>query len=245
MAKQFVNGSVEWLIAMREGALSWMRPMPKVPPARMHKPAVIGSAAWLDPLREARAEKPVKQVPWVKRKRLRASKTPRLSDGRLMTKAFIGALGQPCCYCRRQMSLTDPGLIPTRDHVHPVSKGGGGKRPGSGNVVWACDDCNHIKGNMLFDAWKLYMASTPYWWTRRKGKRRRVSVSSEVTPQAPIPVHETVMILRHGKAFWRAWKHGDGQPCECCRPAPCGDVTYSVDGLPIVPFCGKRDAHAP
>lgn len=49
-------------------------------------------------------------------------------------------------------------------------------------------------------------------------------------PVAPLPIEDTKYILEHGKKAWRANK----------RPARNGDLTYTADGYPIVPFCGQR-----
>jgi hypothetical protein len=67
------------------------------------------------------------------------------------------AIGTPCAYCKRPMSMTKPGLLPTRDHVWPRSKGGK-------YTIWACYDCNHIKGAMTPEEWTAYMAAFPHWW---------------------------------------------------------------------------------
>lgn len=49
-----------------------------------------------------------------------------------------------CAYCRSEAKLT-------RDHVHPISRGG---RDEPGNVVPACMRCNVSKKNRLISQWK-------------------------------------------------------------------------------------------
>ena len=65
--------------------------------------------------------------------------------------------GTPCAYCKRTMDARSPRLMPTRDHTEPRSMGGL-------HTVWACADCNNIKGNMTFKSWLEFMVDYPNWW---------------------------------------------------------------------------------
>lgn len=124
----------------------------------------IGTAAWLIALREG-AFSNQKPIPWEPPCRhipaRKISKDDNLSPVHGKPHA---AIGRKCSYCRRQMSFSYPGLRPTKDHVHPRSKGGRYK-------VWACDDCNGIKSNMTFVEWQEYMSANPQWWLKRKRNR--------------------------------------------------------------------------
>jgi hypothetical protein len=82
------------------------------------------------------------------------------------------------------MSVLDPGLFPTRDHVHPQSKGGQ-------YVVWACDDCNHVKDDMVLADWNNFMAANPEWWKLRKGVPQPKDGKMNVRP-----ISETMRVLR-------------------------------------------------
>lgn len=70
------------------------------------------------------------------------------------------ALGTPCPYCHRAMLAADPNRFPTRDHVHPRSKGGQ-------RTVWACWVCNNLKRDMTLPEWEAFMAANPNWWEKR------------------------------------------------------------------------------
>lgn len=69
--------------------------------------------------------------------------------------------GKSCAYCERQLEPIDSvsKLAATRDHVHPQHAGGR-------ISVWACRQCNHLKGGMLFSDWRAFMAAHPKWWTK-------------------------------------------------------------------------------
>ncbi len=60
-----------------------------------------------------------------------------------------------CLYCGNQFSDSDL----TRDHVHPVSRGG---HDTWDNVVAACKRCNHFKGNRLLEECGLELLALPY-----------------------------------------------------------------------------------
>lgn len=51
----------------------------------------------------------------------------------------------PCPYCRKQMLVLVRRLAPTRDHVHPKSRGGS---DGPENILVVCSKCNNDKGNL-------------------------------------------------------------------------------------------------
>jgi 5-methylcytosine-specific restriction endonuclease McrA len=63
--------------------------------------------------------------------------------------------GNMCLYCGKQ--LGDSNL--TRDHVVPVSRGGGNQWD---NVVASCRRCNHFKGSRLLEDTSLELLALPY-----------------------------------------------------------------------------------
>src|SRR6185295_790541 len=67
------------------------------------------------------------------------------------------AHGSPCHWCSRTMNVNCLDLMPTRDHVHPKSRGGR-------VIVWACMTCNTLKADMTERQWKLFMVANPQWW---------------------------------------------------------------------------------
>lgn len=150
--------------------------------------------------------------------------------------------GEKCTYCKRVMEsvLSRSRIAATRDHTVPRSKGGK-------ETVWSCRQCNSIKGDMDPDDWAAFMDSFPRWWAepafRHLGKaftpRNGHAAQKHPTNHqlAIVPYHESMMVMRHGKDFWKAWKEGAGEACACCRPAPRGDVHYTAEGWPIVPAC--------
>jgi hypothetical protein len=73
--------------------------------------------------------------------------------------------GKACPYCRRQMMLNHMKLEPTRDHVMP--KCANGKE-----IIICCRQCNGIKGHMLPDQWRSFMAANPGWWLLSRAERR-------------------------------------------------------------------------
>jgi HNH endonuclease len=75
------------------------------------------------------------------------------------------AHGKACPYCGRQMQINHPNLEPTRDHVTP-------KRIGGKEIIICCRQCNGIKGHMLPDQWRSYMAANPGWWLLSRAERR-------------------------------------------------------------------------
>lgn len=125
--------------------------------------------------------------------------------------------GKPCPYCKRQMNLRDVRLEPTRDHVIPKSLGGRA-------IVICCRQCNNIKGDMMPDIWAAYMLAHPGWWAASKGERRRVLaalrtkarpprfgprrppviVPPDLIYAKPLPMADSMFILKHGKKAYRA-----------------------------------------
>ncbi|WP_244299685.1 HNH endonuclease [Rubrobacter xylanophilus] len=66
--------------------------------------------------------------------------------------------GYRCQYCGRHKSELGRRECLTRDHVKPISRGGGN---GWDNVVTACTRCNARKGNRLPMECGMYPKSTP------------------------------------------------------------------------------------
>jgi 5-methylcytosine-specific restriction endonuclease McrA len=57
---------------------------------------------------------------------------------------LVAAIGKPCPYCGTPMAA------PTRDHIHPRSKGG--TLEGQNKAV-VCDPCNGDKGSQTLGSW--------------------------------------------------------------------------------------------
>lgn len=84
-----------------------------------------------------------------------------------------------CTYCKRKMhnrKLAFDGLLKTRDHYIPISRGG---RNTSENVRAACYKCNHVKGNMMPEVWEKFMLANPEWWLSREIFKRRKRAAAE------------------------------------------------------------------
>lgn len=80
-------------------------------------------------------------------------KSPVAADGNseMKNSYVISSLhrkhGGLCAYCNRETTLDgDTALKATRDHIWPLSRGGG---EGIDNIVLACRDCNSRKGNSM------------------------------------------------------------------------------------------------
>jgi len=67
-----------------------------------------------------------------------------------------------CLYCGEEL----PPRLLTRDHVVPVSAGG---RDEWGNVVSACQPCNHRKGNATLETIEMRLLAVPYAPNRAEG----------------------------------------------------------------------------
>lgn len=59
-------------------------------------------------------------------------------------------------------------------------------------------------------ATKAETARTFAEWTARARRERQNDARNK-------PYEESIMILRHGKDYWRAWKERGEPPCDCCR----------------------------
>ena len=79
----------------------------------------------------------------------------RIKQGRLAWHSEM-----TCTWCERRMEEPSSTslLAATKDHPQPKSKGVGG------TTVWACARCNFLKGDMSYDAWKLFMEMHTHWW---------------------------------------------------------------------------------
>lgn len=142
----------------------------------MSKPLVIGSAEWLVVLRDG-GFKGHNFVPTVAPSMPTTPWLPRGQRGprpRVMMR-----VGQPCAYCKRPMSIKEPGLWPTRDHVVPLSKGGR-------ETVWACFLCNQLKADMMPDDWEAFMASFPQWWDHPEFRGFGLPPSKERSAPKPV-----------------------------------------------------------
>lgn len=67
--------------------------------------------------------------------------------------------GAHCYWCKRALepSWSRSQTAFTRDHIVPQSAGGK-------KWVPCCRACNHMKSNMLPDAWLYFMSRYPEWW---------------------------------------------------------------------------------
>jgi 5-methylcytosine-specific restriction endonuclease McrA len=80
----------------------------------------------------------------------------------LRPDALEAAIGRPCPYCGYVMDKRNPWRMPTRDHVHPRSRGG---RFDPANRLVVCRRCNGDKADMtlaLFAAWLLARRDARY-----------------------------------------------------------------------------------
>lgn len=75
--------------------------------------------------------------------------------------------GLDCHYCARRLldlkvdTFRRSKLSATRDHVLPKCLGGR-------KTVWACRQCNNLKGDLTPEQWSKVMATFPIWWKRFK-----------------------------------------------------------------------------
>jgi 5-methylcytosine-specific restriction endonuclease McrA len=78
---------------------------------------------------------------------------------RQVTNTFLFARDDYTCqYCGRHRGALRGRQFLTRDHVIPVSQGGGN---GWGNVVTACSPCNNRKGNQTPEQARMPLRSVP------------------------------------------------------------------------------------
>ena len=109
--------------------------------------------------------------------------------------ALKRADGAPCPYCQRTMDVRISGLMPTRDHDHPRSKGGQ-------KTTVCCWSCNHIKADKTMEQWRAFMRAHPRWHVSMPPKDFRPPHNG---PNI-LPMADTVFILTHGKRAWREMK---------------------------------------
>lgn len=154
-----------------------------------------------------------------------------------MVKRPTRGAGEKCAYCKRILEsvLSHTRVAATRDHTVPRAKGGA-------VTVWACRQCNNLKKDMLPEDWRDFMECFPQWWKNPEfANFGRSGIKPPPHPTghrlAIIPYMESMMVMRHGKDFWKAWKSGEVPACTCCRPPPHGAVSYTAEGYPIVPRC--------
>lgn len=105
-----------------------------------------------------------------------------------------------CTYCKREMHnrrLSFDGLLKTRDHYIPLSRGG---KNDKANIRMACYRCNSIKGNMMPDLWERFMQDNPMWWT----KQINVAKPGALKPTV-LPASHSKYILTYGKKAYRSW----------------------------------------
>jgi hypothetical protein len=79
------------------------------------------------------------------------------------------AVGKPCAYCEEPMAA------PTRDHIHPRSKGG---TLAKGKAL-ACAPCNEDKGSRTLGSW-LYRHCMA-------GDRRAEIVARRISAKPAVP----------------------------------------------------------
>lgn len=90
--------------------------------------------------------------------------------------------GETCHWCKRKLaSVTDRSrLAATRDH-YPIPKHQGGRE-----TVWACRQCNGIKGAKSAEQWHRFMERNPHWWSLLKF-RNHGSVPGHMQPTIHAP----------------------------------------------------------
>lgn len=124
-----------------------------------------------------------------------------------------------CAYCNRTLeAVTSPSrLAATKDHIMPKSRGGRA-------TVWACRQCNAIKGDMEPHVWAAFMADWPEWWKqpefRNYGHRGRTTLYAKDHPkvlaQQPklATLADTKGILQHGKKAWRQMRNDTSESAD-------------------------------
>ena len=99
----------------------------------------------------------------------RVFKTPAL----LTQKNLFVRDGYTCQYCNRHKSQFKHSEFLTRDHVHPVAKGG---RDVWENVVTSCSTCNNKKADKLLESTTMTLLKVPVvptifeLWTKQQAK---------------------------------------------------------------------------
>jgi 5-methylcytosine-specific restriction endonuclease McrA len=91
------------------------------------------------------------QLPWQTSKRLQAQLIARRR--RQLRTAAVQEQNGICIYCRQRFTAE---LLPTLEHIVPLSKGGDDHPT---NVVAACESCNNERGNRNYYAFLRYKHS--------------------------------------------------------------------------------------
>lgn len=105
----------------------------------------------------------------------RVYKTPAL----LTQKNLFVRDGYTCQYCGRSRSQMKATEFLTRDHVHPVAKGG---RDIWENVVTSCSTCNNKKADKLLQDINMALLKLPTvptifeLWTKQQSRMNRVTL---------------------------------------------------------------------
>lgn len=119
---------------------------------------------------------------------------------RQVTNTFLFARdGYACQYCGRHRSELKGRQFLTRDHILPISRGGGNSWD---NVVASCSPCNNRKGNHLPEEVGMRLRTEP-------GEPNHVHLVWAVRSLTPIQAkyigtfygEETVDLLRSGARF--------------------------------------------
>ena len=87
------------------------------------------------------------------------------------------------------MHRGDARLMPTRDHVIPLSRGGRTK-------IICCQTCNGIKADMLPGEWVVFMEQNPGWWLLSRIELRRIRRRALGLPT--VPHRRGIRIVRQG-----------------------------------------------
>lgn len=86
-----------------------------------------------------------------------------IGDSRYMSKKK-----DVCAWCRRRIHSLREGrwspLTATRDHIRPKWLGGG-------RCVWACWECNQLRGGLPISEWRQFMQENPQWWVDKSRMR--------------------------------------------------------------------------
>jgi len=77
------------------------------------------------------------------------------SEPPLSNKALFRRDQHTCLYCGKQL----PGYLLSRDHVHPLSRGG---KDSWTNVVTACKRCNTRKGSRMLTTASMQLLALPF-----------------------------------------------------------------------------------
>lgn len=101
--------------------------------------------------------------------------SPRHEDPRFgRWNIFVRDNGR-CCFCGKPLLYQQGGF--TLDHVHPESKGG---EKDWFNIVLACHQCNHKKGNKSIEECGLTLLHKPYKPTAEELRGKSIKVRQEI-----------------------------------------------------------------